>query len=1495
MKEIKRETRPSDYDAVRIKVASAETIINEWSHGEVTKPDTLNYRTLKPEKDGLFCERIFGPERDYECACGKYKKKRFQNQTCERCNVLVTTSRVRRTRMGHIALAVPIAHIWFVKSPPSKIGTLLDMTIKDLERVLYYESFIVIDPGDSPYEKMELMEVDDYYEIKDKVGDNFLALMGAEAIKELLLRINLKNEALDLRTRLKFEESALRKQNLIKKLKIVDAFIRSGNSPADMIMDALPVLPPTLRPLVPLEGGRFATADFNDLYRRVITRNNRLKGLLEIRAPEVILRNEKRMLQEAVDALIDNSRKARPVRGRGNRALKSLTDQLKGKQGRFRQNLLGKRVDYSGRSVITVGPELKLYQCGLPKDMAVELFKPYLIERLQKMGEVDKVKNAKKLIEKKQPEIWSILEDVVKDYPVLLNRAPTLHRLGIQAFMPVLTDNKAIQLHPMVCVPFNADFDGDQMGVYVPLSLEAQIEAKVLMLSTRNLLLPANGRLAMAANQDIVLGCYYLTMSESEIPEDISKLRHFFNCDEVIAAYEYEEQLFSIKGENESERQLDLHNWIRVKINGEYIITTVGRVILNQIIPAEVGFQNLTYDKGKINELAMLCYEKVGQWRTAIFLDELKEIGFRHATRAGVTFSFEDIITPSRKDEIIAESELDVAKIADLHQKGGITENERMGRVVDAWKRTTVRVTDVMMEELTQTKKGFNSIYMMYKSGARGSKDQIKQLGAMRGLMDKPSKIGSTGGADVIETPIKSNFKEGLTVLEYFVSTHGARKGLADTALKTADAGYLTRRLVDVAQNAIVTMEDCGTNRGVHMTVLKEGNEIVQSLAERIQGRFAAEDIIDPITGKLLVLAGEEITNDIAQDLQRKGLITVYLRSTLTCEAERGLCVKCYGRNLATLKPVVIGDPVGIIAAQSIGEPGTQLTLRTFHIGGAASTATDLAEVMAAHDGVIKFARMNCVTNTKDQLISVSHLGKLLLVDEKDEDKVLEEYRVEYAATVHVRDGQKVKQNMRLLSWDQFNNPLISTATGTLHYENFIKDITYREEYNEITFLSEISIIDSKDRKKQPQFKIVGDDGTVRLIPVPSGLIVRVQNGSFVNTGDILGQTSRMTIKQRDITGGLPRVQDLVEARVPADKARISDIDGVVTIGGLKKTGRDIFVTPPNGIFAPNDGKVVVAVDENKNQFIWVLHKKTVYAENDGKCSISTEDGKTLITIAKRGQKGQKYEIPKSPKTMTLIVKEGESVKSGAPLCGILFAVPAEQESIVASGDTVNIYQPLAGRKYSIPSGKRIIVHQGDKVESGDALSDGPLDPHDMLVKGVIEAQLMILNEIQEIYRKQGVRIDDKHVSVIIRQMFKKVRITESGSTSFLQGEIVDKVRVERENRDALAFGKQPAQFEQLLLGITKTSLLTDSWLSAASFQETTKVLTQAAVEGSVDLLEGLKESIILGHRIPVGTGTKLYTKMINEAVNNGDTVSQIIANLAHKQDSEEEEDLLDF
>ncbi len=1386
IREIKREKRIEHYDAVRIKIASPEAI-REWSYGEVTKPDTLNYRTLKPEKDGLFCERIFGPEKDYECSCGKYKKKSFQNTICDRCGVEVTTSRVRRSRMGHIELAVPVAHIWFVKSAPSKIGTLLDLSIRKLERVLYYESYIVIDPGESDYVKYDLIDTDEYYEICDKLGPNFNAKMGAEAIKTLLNDLDLDSEIADLKVRLDMETSVLKKQKIIRKLKVVEAFRISKNKPDWMVLEVLPVLPPTLRPLVPLEGGRFATADFNDLYRRVITRNNRLKQLIDIRAPEVILRNEKRMLQEAVDALIDNSRKTRPVKGRGNRALKSLTDQLKGKQGRFRQNLLGKRVDYSGRSVITVGPTLKLHQCGLPKEMAVELFKPFIIERLEKSGEAEKTKTAKKIVEKKQPLIWKILEEVIKDYPVLLNRAPTLHKLGIQAFIPVLTENKAIELHPMVCTPFNADFDGDQMAVYVPLSHEAQMEARVLMLSSRNLLLPANGKLAMAPSQDIVLGSYYLTVTRTKAPA-ADKCRNFFSADEVMMAYEREEMKYNIKGEKLEGRDFDLHTWINLKLGKERILTTVGRVIFNQIIPKKVPYQNYTFDKGKLNDIAMLCFSEVGQSDTAEFLDNLKELGFKYATRAGVTFAASDVIVPKAKDRIIKNTEKEVDVIFQSYMNGGITFDERTNRVIDKWKAATEKVTDALMEDLAQDQQGFNSIYMMYLSGARGGKDQIKQLGGMRGLMDKPSKSTVLGGAEVIETPIKSNFKEGLTVLEYFISTHGARKGLADTALKTADAGYLTRRLVDVAQNAIISTEDCGTIEGLEVSALKEGLETVQSLSERIEGRFAAYDVEHPFSQQIIVNAGEEITKATAQEIQKIGINTVKIRSVLTCEADKGICIKCYGKNLATQKLVTIGEPVGIIAAQSIGEPGTQLTLRTFHIGGTASTHVELAQIDAKFDGIVKFDKINSVTDRDGNLVSVSHIGRILIVDEKDQTKVIEDYKIQNAATIEVKDGQKIVKDTKLFSWDLYNDPLIATAEGKVKFENFIKDQTFKEEFDEIIGTSTITIIESKDRKVQPQIRIVSEKTKhEEKVPLPSGLSIIVKNGDLVFPGDILGRSSRITIKQRDITGGLPRVQDLFEARVPKDKAVITDIGGRITIGDLKKTGRVIIVT-------------------------------------------------------------------------------------------------ADKEKKIE-------------KEYIIPPGKRIIVHQGDIVESGDALSDGPLDPHDILkAKGIKEAQKLILNEIQEIYRKQGVKIDDKHISTIIKQMFKKVRITDPGHTKFLEGDYVDKAIVMNENK---AISQQEggigATYEQLLLGITKASLLTDSWLSAASFQETTKVLTQAAIEGKIDKLEGLKESIILGHRIPVGTGSKHFTQKVRQAIDEGKTLSEIVKELGHTAPEEDLESLLNF
>jgi len=1393
---VKKEKTSQDYDAVCIRVASPAKI-RSWSHGEVTKPETLNYRTLKPEKDGLFCEKIFGPEKDYECSCGKYKKRSNQTFVCDRCGVEVTTSRVRRSRLGHIELVVPVAHLWYIKSAPSKVGVLLDLTITKLERVIYFDSYIVIDPGDNTaYDKFDLIDTEEYMEKVDSFGPNFKAMMGAEAIKTLLEEINLQEMVSELKIAIISESSSIKKQKFIKKLKIADAFLRSDIRPEWMILEVLPVLPPTLRPLVALEGGRFATADFNDLYRRVITRNNRLKGLIEIHAPDVILRNEKRMLQEAVDALIDNSRKSRPVKGRGNRALKSLTDQLKGKQGRFRQNLLGKRVDYSGRSVIIVGPHLKIHQCGLPKEMALELFKPYIIERLEKIGQDEKLKSAKRLMEKKQPQIWKILEDVITDYPVLLNRAPTLHKLGIQGFMPVLTENKAIELHPMVCTPFNADFDGDQMAVYVPLSQESQLEARTLMLASRNLLLPANGKLAMAASQDIVLGCFYLTTTETDsLPPDEKTLKSYCSYDEIIMAYEHEENLRNQKGREKENDRLNLHTYIRLLDNGKSVVTTVGRVIFNNIIPQhkDIPFQNYAFDKGKLNDIAMLSYNKVGQARTAVFLDDMKELGFKYATRAGVTFSYSDIVVPKNKKAIIADTEREVKDIFEIYLNGGITAKERSNKIIDKWKSTTELVSNELMQELSQDRKGFNSIYMMYLSGARGGKDQIKQLGGMRGLMAKPAMAADSGEPEVIETPIKSNFREGLTVLEYFISTHGARKGLADTALKTAEAGYLTRRLVDVAQNCIVSERDCGTIEGIEVTDLREGIEVIQTLRDRIHGRFAAEDIVDPTTEKVIVHSNEYISEENAKLIQDHGVTKVKIRSVLTCESKKGVCMKCYGKNLGNNKLVTFGDPIGVIAAQSIGEPGTQLTLRTFHIGGAASTDVAKAEVVSDYDGIVKYSKINYVKNKVGELITVSHIGRLQVLKE-DTKEVLGDYKVEYAATILVPDGVKIEKGTKLFSWDSYNNPIIAVSDGLLKYDNFKINVNYKDEFNDVTGQSEITIIESKDRSKQPQFTITNKKTDKKeIILLQPGMTVEIEDDVMVHAGDILGKSSRVTVKQGDITGGLPRVVDLFEARPPKDKAIISFISGKVSIGELTKNGRNIYVKPDN--------------------------------------------------------------------------------------------------------------EPEA--KYIITPGKRIIVHQGDIVESGDALSDGSLDPHDILeAKGIKAAQQLILNEIQQVYRKQGVKIDDKHITVIIRQMFKKVRILNPGHSKFLEGEVVEKDIVLEENhrveteelrdRDGNIIKGEGATYEQMLLGITKSSLMTESWLSAAAFQETTKVLTEAAIGGKIDYLEGLKESIILGHRIPVGTGTRYYGDLVDRELKKGKTVKEIIEFFAHSDTEDFDDDDLD-
>ncbi len=1376
IRKIKRDEVVSDYDAVKISLASPEKI-KEWSFGEVTKPETLNYRTHKPERDGLFCERIFGPVKDYECSCGKYKKRRFAGTVCDRCGVEVISSRVRRSRMGHIELAVPVSHIWYVKSMPSKVATMLDLSLKDLERVLYYESFIILDPGNSDYDRLDLIDTETYYEIIDKVDDDFQAKIGAEAIRELLSAIDLNNEDMQLKAQLSIETSTLKKTAIVKRLKVVSSFLKSSNRPEWMIMTVLPVLPPTLRPLVPLDGGRFATSDFNDLYRRVIARNNRLKQLISIRAPQVILRNEKRMLQESVDALFDNSRKSMPVRGSGNRPLKSLTDQLKGKQGRFRQNLLGKRVDYSARSVITVGPELRIDQCGLPKEMALELFKPFLIERLEHYGEVEKTKTAKKLIEKRQPKIWKILQEVIQGHPVLLNRAPTLHKLGIQAFYPVLTEDRAIKLHPMVCTPFNADFDGDQMAVHLPLTDQAVQEAELLMLSSRNLLLPASGKLAMLASQDIVLGIYYLTMEKSPMPEDTKKLKFYGSAQEVVAVYE--NQKFS--GKPLQERAVGLHTWIKYKVGKQFLVTTVGRVIFNNIVPEGIEYQNHVFDKGRINSFSTKIFETVGQATTAGYLDRLKSLGFKYATASGITFSFRDVIVPQGKKEKIDEAEKKIDEIMLSYMEGRITNRERENRSVDTWKMVTEEITEELMEEVAKDQDGLNSIHIMHISGARGGKDQIKQLGAMRGLMDKPVKADNDD-LGVIETPIKANFKEGLDLFQYFLSTHGSRKGLADTALKTADAGYLTRRLVDVARNAVIKIEDCGTIKGLEVSALKEGLEVVESLSERIRGRVASEDIIHPDTQEVLVEANCEITNELAEEVEHSGVTKVKIRSVLTCEAKEGICAKCYGRNLGTSRMVTIGEPVGVIAAQSIGEPGTQLTLRTFHSGGSASTNVEISERISSVDGIIKYVRMNIIEDPEGKIIAKGHLGKIAIVDSSG--KVLEEHKVEYASTVYVKEGEAVVANTKLISWDSYSHPIIATTKGKIEFDGFVRDTTIKEKFNQLTGNKEITIITSKDRKIQPQIRIVAADGNEEIIPLPPNLSVDVQEGDHAFPGSILGRTSRAAESQGDITGGLPRVQELFEARVPKNKAVISEVDGKITIGDLSRTGRKIFVETENG----------------------------------------------------------------------------------------------------------------EKQKYIVPLGKRIIVHQGDYVEAGNALSDGPLDPHDVLkAKGIGEAERLILNGIQSVYRKQGVKIDDKHVGVIIKQMLKNVRIVDPGHTIFLQDEIVARTKVMEENKIVEGDEGVGATFEPVLLGITRAALYSDSWLSSASFQETTKILTHSAIEGKVDPLKGQKENIILGHLVPIGTGSKFYRdkfdKLVEEKESLAGAVSSILS--AEEQTTETLEDLL--
>jgi len=1320
--------RPTDFFAIKIQLASPETI-RSWSYGEVTKPETINYRSYKPERDGLFCERIFGPVKDWECSCGKYKRVRFRGIVCDRCGVEVTHSRVRRERMGHIELAVPVSHIWFFKSIPSRIGYLLDLSIRELDKLLYYESYIVIDPGNTSLKYKDIISEAEYTELEE-AGKKFIAKMGAEAIQQLLHQIDAEELSISLRAQVKVETSVQRKKDTLKRLRVIEAFRQSQNKPEWMILNMIPVIPPDLRPLVPLEGGRFATSDLNDLYRRVINRNNRLKKLIEIKAPEVILRNEKRMLQEAVDALFDNSRRSHSVRGDSKRPLKSLSDLLKGKQGRFRQNLLGKRVDYSGRSVIVVGPELKLYQCGLPKNMALELFKPFIIMKLEEKGYVQTVKSAKKLVERERPEVWDILEEIIADHPIFLNRAPTLHRLGIQAFYPVLVEGKAIKLHPLVCAAFNADFDGDQMAVHVPLSFESQLEAKILMLSINNLLSPSSGKPIATPSQDIVLGCYYLTKERSG---EKGEGKIFCSMDEVISAHDA--------------KQVGLHAKIKVKIENKLIETTVGRVIFNQCIPKELGYFNELANKNKVEDLVAEACRKLGNYRTSVLLDDLKKIGFEYATLAGITVGIDDMVIPTEKRSLIEKAKKEVEKIWREYEKGVITAGERYNKVIDIWTHTTSEVGEVMFEQLKNVEGGFNPVFMMADSGARGSKEQIRQLAGMRGLMAKPQKRITGQIGEIIESPITANFREGLDVLEYFISTHGARKGLADTALKTADAGYLTRRLVDVAQDMIITEEDCGTILGLNIGALKEGEEVIESLKDRILGRVVLEDVYDPISGDLLAKAGEEIKEEASARIDESGIEMVRIRSVLTCESKRGVCAKCYGRNLANGKMVDLGEAVGVIAAQSIGEPGTQLTLRTFHIGGTAARIEEQSKVTGKSEGEVQYKDIKSVAKKDGSVVVLGREGEISLRDE--EKRVRARYKVPYAATLRVRNGQLVEKEQVLFEWDPYTNTILSERSGQVEFVDIIENESFREELDETTGLRQRVIVEQRDKLLRPHMMILDEKGKkLAQYSIPTGAHLLVHDGDKIGAGDALVKIPREISKTRDITGGLPRVAELFEARKPKDPAVVSEIDGVVEFG------------------------------------------KTIR-------------GSTQILVKGYG------------------------------------------------GETL---------EYLIPHGKHLRVHDGDKVKAGERLCEGPIDPHDILrIKGVNDVQEYLVNEIQEVYRLQGVKINDKHIEVIVRQMLQKVKVEEIGDTNFLEGEQVDKNRFREENEKVIAEGGEPATFQPLLLGITKASLSTESFISAASFQETTRVLTEASINGKTDYLLGLKENVIIGHLVPAGTGLERY------------------------------------
>ena len=1403
----KRDNRPRPtFSKITIGLASPDSIL-EKSFGEVLKPETINYRTYKPERDGLFCERIFGPVKDYECACGKYKRIRYKGIVCDRCGVEVTEKKVRRERMGHIKLVVPVVHIWYFKSLPNKIGYLLGVSSKKLESIVYYERFVVIQSGiraDKGQNVGDLLTEEEYLDILDTLPkDNqylpdedpnkFIAKMGAEAVHDMLQRIDLDQLSFDLRNAAATETSQQRKADALKRLSVVeslrDANTRITNRPEWMVMQYIPVIPPELRPLVPLDGGRFASSDLNDLYRRVIIRNNRLKRLLEIKAPEVILRNEKRMLQEAVDSLFDNSRKSNAVKAEGGRALKSLSDVLKGKQGRFRQNLLGKRVDYSGRSVIVVGPELKLHECGLPKDMAAELFKPFIIRKLIERGIVKTVKSARKLVDKKEAIVWDILENILKGHPVLLNRAPTLHRLSIQAFQPKLVEGKAIQLHPLVTTAFNADFDGDQMAVHVPLSNAAVLEAQLLMLASHNILNPQNGTPITLPSQDMVLGLYYI--SKGKKSTDTEKVKGegkaFYSEEEVIIAY--------------NEGRVDLHAHIKVKTNvreneeliHKLIDTTVGRVLFNQFVPREVGFINALLTKKNLREIIGDIIRITNIPKTAKFLDDIKQLGFRMAYSGGLSFSINDLIIPDIKQELVDNAKGEVEEVWDNYNMGLITNNERYNQIVDIWSRVDTRITETLIRELATDKQGFNSVFMMLDSGARGSKQQIKQLAGIRGLMAKPRKSGSSG-SEIIENPILSNFKGGLNVLDYFISTHGARKGLADTALKTADAGYLTRRLVDVAQDVVITEEDCGTLRGIATSALKDNEDIIEPLSDRIEGRTSVHDVYHPLTEELIVGVGEEITEEIAAKIEDAAIETVEIRSVLACEAKRGVCVKCYGKNLATGYLTQRGDAVGIIAAQSIGEPGTQLTLRTFHVGGVAGSASVESTLPAKFDGTIQFDGVRSVTVTNNEgdkvQVVIGRTGEVRIMDTKN-DRLLITNNVPYGATLNVKDGQHVKKGDVICTWDPFNNVIIAEVNGELKFENVIEGITFREESDEQTGHREKVVIETRDKTKIPSIVIQGKEP--KSYNLPTGSHIVVDEGEDIKAGQVIVKIPRVLGKLRDITGGLPRVTELFEARNPSNPAIVSEIDGVVSMGAVKRGNREII--------------------------------------------IEAKDGVT--------------------------------------------------------------------RKYLVPLTRQILAQDGDFIKAGSPLSDGQVSPQDILsIQGPFAVQQYVVNEIQEVYRLQGVRINDKHIEVIVRQMMRKVSIVDPGDTKFLEEDLVDKFEFVEENdyifekkvvtesgestkmragqivslrelreensilrrndkklveyRDA-----KPATSAPTLLGITKASLGTQSWISAASFQETTKVLSSAAIQGKTDEMLGLKENVITGHPIPAGTGLRQFDNMI--------------------------------